>query len=144
MYEYDNEHREINLYLNRSSICHKKEEKMDPLTNIFKLLSDETRLRMLILLYQEELCVCQLSGVLDIPQPRISQNLSKFRDMSLVSDERKEKYVFYSLKRDNKILMDILKGIINDLQSYPKLLEDRSGLVDKDNYLTQCCCIECN
>ena len=116
---------------------------MDPLTNIFKLLSDETRLRMLILLYQDDLCVCQLSGVLDIPQPRISQNLSKFRDMALVSDERKEKYIFYSLKRENKILMDILKNIINDIQTYPKLIEDRSGLVDKDNYLTQCC-IECN
>ena len=115
---------------------------MDRLISIFKLLSDETRLRMLILLYQEELCVCQLSGVLDVPQPRISQNLSKFRDMGLVIDERKEKYVFYSLKRGNKVLMDILNDIMNNMEAYSKLMEDSSGLSDKENFLTQCC-IEC-
>ena len=112
---------------------------MDRLISIFKLLSDESRLRMLILLYQEELCVCQLSGVLDVPQPRISQNLSKFRDMGLVIDERKEKYVFYSLKRENKILLDILRDIMNNIEAYSKLIEDRKGLIDKEDYLSQCC-----
>lgn len=112
---------------------------MKQLTNIFKLLSEESRLRILILLYQEELCVCQLGGVLDVPQPRISQNLSKFRDLGLVFDEKREKYVFYSLKRDNKILMDILKDIMNNIDSYPKLLEDRTDLVNKEVYLSQCC-----
>ncbi len=112
---------------------------MNRLTDIFKLFSDETRLRILILLYQEELCVCQLSGVLDVPQPRISQILSKFRDLDLVYDERKEKYVFYSLKRDNKIFMDILKDIMNDIEEYPQLLDDRKGLGGKEEYLTQCC-----
>ena len=67
---------------------------MNQLTNIFKLLSDETRLRMMVLLYQEELCVCELSGVLEVPQPRVSKNLSKLRDMNLVADNRKEKFVF--------------------------------------------------
>ena len=114
---------------------------MDRLISIFKLLSDETRLRMLMLLYQEELCVCQLSGVLDVSQPRISQNLSKFRDMELVIDERKEKYVFYSLKRENKILLDILRDITNNIEAYPKLIKDRSGLMDKEDYLSQCCTI---
>lgn len=112
---------------------------MEGLISIFKLLSDETRLRMFILLYQEELCVCQLSGVLDVSQPRISQNLSKFRDMGLAIDERKEKYVFYSLKRENKILLDILRDIMNNIEAYPKLIKDRNGLLDKEDYLSQCC-----
>lgn len=113
---------------------------MKQLTNIFKLLSDETRIRMLALLYQEELCVCELSGILEVPQPRISQNLAKFRDMNLVIDERKEKYVYYSLKNENKILLSILKDIISDIDSYPKLIADRNGLSDKDKYLSQCKC----
>jgi ArsR family transcriptional regulator, arsenate/arsenite/antimonite-responsive transcriptional repressor len=108
------------------------------LTNIFKLFSDETRLRMLVLLYQEELCVCELSGILDIPQPRISQNLGKFRDMDLVVDSRKEKYVYYSLKKENQILMDILKNIIRHIHLYPKLVADRNGIGDKENYLSNC------
>ena len=49
---------------------------MQTLTSIYKLLSDETRLRLLILLYQEPLCVCELVGILNVPQPRISKNLS--------------------------------------------------------------------
>jgi len=139
MYEYEHTYLLL-LYLNVRSIPTKKEaRKMDPLTNIFKLLSDETRLRILILLYQEELCVCQLSGVLGVPQPRISQNLSKFRDTGLVTDERKEKYVFYSLKRENKILMDILNDIMNNIEAYSRLIEDRRGLIHKEDYLTQCC-----
>ena len=48
---------------------------MNRLTNIFKLMSDETRLRIIMLLNRETLCVCEISGILNIPQPRISQNL---------------------------------------------------------------------
>jgi ArsR family transcriptional regulator len=111
---------------------------MNRLTNIFKLLSDETRLRMLMLLYQDEMCVCQLSGILDAPQPRISQNLAKFRDLSLVDDVRSEKYVYYSLKRENLTLMRILEDIMRDIDAYPQLSKDRKGLADKEIYLAQC------
>ncbi|MDH6603004.1 ArsR family transcriptional regulator [Bacilli bacterium PM5-9] len=112
---------------------------MNQLTNVFKILSDENRLRMIVLLYQEELCVCELSGILNIPQPRISQNLSKLRDLNLVDDERKEKFVFYSLKKENKILTDILKNIMENLEAYPQLVVDKDRLKEKETYLNQCC-----
>jgi len=112
---------------------------MNQLTSIFKILSDENRLRMIVLLYQEELCVCELSGILEIPQPRISQNLSKLRDLNLVNDERKDKFVFYSLRRDNKILTDVLENIMEDFESYPQLIVDKDRLKDKEKYLNQCC-----
>jgi len=112
---------------------------MNQLTNIFKILSDENRLRMIILLYQEELCVCELSGILGIPQPRVSQNLSKLRDMNLVDDERKEKFIFYKLKNENKVFMKTLKNIMDDFDDYPRLVEDRKRLSDKEEYLNQCC-----
>jgi len=111
---------------------------MNQLVNIFKLLSDETRLRILMLLFQEELCVCQLSGILDVPQPRVSQSLSKMRDMGLVSDERQEKYIFYSLKKDNATLVNALKDILDQISSYPQLGEDQKGLKDKAYYLENC------
>ncbi len=59
---------------------------MTQLINIYKLLSDEIRLRMMLLLYQENLCVCQLAGIIDVPQPRISKHLSKLRDLNLVKE----------------------------------------------------------
>ncbi|MGI1659089.1 MAG: ArsR/SmtB family transcription factor [Desulfitobacterium sp.] len=112
---------------------------MTALTNIFKILSDETRLRIIILLYQEELCVCELSGVLDLPQPKISRSLSKLRDTNLVLDERKEKFVFYSLKMENQLLNIILRSILENLQSYPQLITDQNRLEDKELYLNACC-----
>ena len=67
---------------------------MSQLINLFKLLSDESRLRIIMMLYHQELCVCQLTGILEISQPTISKNLSKLRDLNLVKDTRKEKFVF--------------------------------------------------
>lgn len=112
---------------------------MNQLTSIFKILSDETRLRIIVLLYQENLYVCELSGILDVPQPKISKNLSKLRDLDLVADERKERFVYYTLKKENKVLINILKNIIADIDSHPQLVEDRNRLNDKEKFLNQCC-----
>ncbi|MBN2619023.1 MAG: winged helix-turn-helix transcriptional regulator [Spirochaetales bacterium] len=112
---------------------------MDSITNVFKILSDETRLRMLLLLFKEDLCVCQLSGILKVPQPRISKNLSKLRDLSLVSDNRQEKYVYYSLKKENTLLIFTIKNIIDNLEFYPQLLLDNQRISDKEKYLIKCC-----
>lgn len=111
---------------------------MTDLTNIFKVLSDETRLRMLMLLHMDALCVCELCGILELSQPKVSKNLSKLRDMNIVTDERKEKFVFYSLKKEHPMLMSILDEIDKTIELYPKILEDRIRLGKKENYLNQC------
>ncbi len=110
---------------------------MNQLTSIFKLLSDETRLRMMVLLYQQELCVCQLSGILEAPQPRISKNLSKLRDLNLVSDVRKDKFVYYSLRTENLLLMEMLEAILDAITDYPQLKRDQERLSTKAIYITQ-------
>lgn len=111
---------------------------MNQLLNVFKIMSDETRLRIVILLAQQELCVCELSGILDVSQPKVSKNLSKLRDMNLVFDERKEKFVFYKLKTDNILLTSTVKDIINNLDEYPQLVVDMNRLSVKDKYLNLC------
>lgn len=111
---------------------------MNELTPIFKLLSDETRLRILMLLFQEDLCVCELAGIIESPQPRVSKNLSKLRDLMLVTDERKEKYVFYHLKRENPILIRTLQSISDEIHRYPTLVKDREMLKNKDQYMNLC------
>ena len=112
---------------------------MNQLTNIFKILSDETRLRIIILLAQQDLCVCELSGILDVSQPKVSKNLSKLRDMNIVIDERKERFVFYKLKTDNVVLTSTVKNIIGNMDEYQQLIIDKSRLGDKEKYLNQCC-----
>jgi len=111
---------------------------MNQLTQTFKILSDETRLRIIMLLYQEDLCVCEICGILDIPQPRISKNLSKLRDLNIVSDKRKEKFVFYSINKNNAIINHILSHVSDTITLYPMLLDDKKRLASKENYLDSC------
>lgn len=111
---------------------------MNHLTGIFKLLSDETRLRIIMLLFQEPLCVCELSGILKVSQPTISKNLSKLRDLNLAEDQRRDKFVFYTLKEDNEMLITVLKSIAENLEAYPQLVEDHERLSEKELYLSQC------
>lgn len=64
---------------------------------IFKALSDETRLRILALLQQGELCVCDLMAVLELPQSTVSRHLATLRHAGLVDDRRRGVWMFYSL-----------------------------------------------
>jgi ArsR family transcriptional regulator len=65
---------------------------------LFSLLSDETRLRCLILLQKEgELCVCEISQIIGSIQPKISRHLALMRNSRLVLDKRRGQWVYYSL-----------------------------------------------
>ena len=64
---------------------------------VFKAFSDETRLRILFLLSERELCVCELVAVLNMPQGRISRHLSVLKHAGLVSDRRAGTWIYYSL-----------------------------------------------
>ncbi|HML25316.1 MAG TPA: metalloregulator ArsR/SmtB family transcription factor [Methanomethylovorans sp.] len=56
--------------------------------DFFKVLSDETRLRILMLLDRRELCVCEICQILGLPQPKVSRHLAKMRDLDLVRDKK--------------------------------------------------------
>ena len=107
---------------------------MNELTNLYKLLSDETRLRILLLLYLDDLCVCQLCGILEAPQPRISRNLSRLRDMNLVEDIRQDKYVYYQFSSDDEVLRKNLEHIIANRDSYPVISSDLDRLKMKAEF----------
>ncbi len=107
---------------------------VDELTDIFKILSDETRLRILMLLYKDDFAVCQLSGILELP--KVSQALSKMRDLGYVEDNRKEKFVFYSIKKENEFLIKFLELLSNSIEKYPQLLKDFNKAKEKEKYIT--------
>jgi ArsR family transcriptional regulator len=67
-------------------------------SQLFKALSDPTRLRCLILLVNhKELCVCELTHTLALPQPKISHHLGSLRKAGLVSDRKTGLWVYYRL-----------------------------------------------
>jgi len=104
---------------------------MNDLMNTFKTLSDETRLRIVMLLHFDELCVCEIGGILDVAQPTISKGLSKLRDLNYVVDTRKEKFVYYKMREDNKILQNIITDIASHLDEYPMLQKDYENISTK-------------
>jgi ArsR family transcriptional regulator len=70
---------------------------MNDLVLIFKALSDETRLRIIKLLEQGELCVCDITAALDMVQPKVSFHLSTLKEAGLLKDRRQGKWSHYSL-----------------------------------------------
>lgn len=93
---------------------------------LLKLLGDKTRLTIFSLLKIKELCVCELTALLDVSQPAISQHLRKLKLLNLVNERKKGQWVYYSLRaphKDDKMLMAIIEQlpdlthIINSLDS---------------------------
>lgn len=111
---------------------------MNELINFFKILSDETRLRIVSLLAVEDLCVCEICGALELSQPKVSKHLSKMRDKGFVGTEKKEQYVFYKLKLEDETIAKIIEEIDKNAKNYPLLQSDRDKLDDKDKYLKEC------
>ena len=72
---------------------------------IFKALSEPTRLRILGLLTHGELCVCDLKETLALPQSTVSRHMAKLKLAGLVQDRRAGKWVHYRLRRDQSILL---------------------------------------
>lgn len=70
------------------------------LVQITKALSDETRIRMLNLLKEGDLCVCELEALLDLNQSNASRHLNKLTNVKILDYYKKAKYVYYKLVED--------------------------------------------
>lgn len=76
---------------------------MDMITDVLKALSDETRLRIINLLYEQELCVCDLMETLQIPQAKASRHLGCLKNAGLVKDRKQAQWAYYCLSKDEKL-----------------------------------------
>lgn len=83
------------------------------LGNILALAGNEVRLKILYLLEEEsELCPCDISDILGMSVPAISQHLRKLKDGGIVETRKVGQIIFYSLKPENlKMLMSFFKTI---------------------------------
>ncbi len=74
-----------------------QEQVLNDLANFFKVFGDSTRIKILYVLFQSEMCVCDLAQVLQMTQSAISHQLRVLKQMKLVANRREGKTVFYSL-----------------------------------------------
>ncbi len=81
--------------------------------DFFKCLSDPTRLDILkIILERQNVCVCEITELLQLSQPKISRHLALLRNLSILLDERKGQWVYYRL---NPYLPEWVNSILNVL-----------------------------
>ncbi len=87
-----------------------REEEIYLLSNMFKALSDATRLKIIYVLSKSSLCVCDIANILEMTQSAISHQLRILRDMKLVKFRKEGKLVIYSLD-DNHVLELFEQGL---------------------------------
>ena len=85
----------------------KDEQKQYELAELFSLLGDTTRIRILYALFEDEMCVCDLANVLGMTQSAISHQLALLKRARLVRPRREGRTVFYSLADSHvRIMLD--------------------------------------
>lgn len=87
----------------------------------FKVLADKTRLRILGLLRERELCVCDLTEILAISQPGVSQHLRRLKQAGFVKERKGGQWVYYSLNTQHLLLSVLLPHL-------PQVSEDLERL----------------
>lgn len=104
---------------------------MIPLDDLFVILSDPKRRRILALLNRrDELCVCQIMGALDLPQPKVSRYLSQIRATGLLDWRKQGTWIHYRLHPE---LPRWVCKLLDDLLLEPEtaaLLEADLGKLD--------------
>jgi DNA-binding transcriptional ArsR family regulator len=105
-------------------------EQMQEYTKVFKALADRNRVRILKMLEDHELCVCQIEAVLGLKQSTVSKHLSVLKKAGLVEARRNGTWIFYSLsrRRQNDFDQAQLGLMRNWLNEDPSVRSDRAKL----------------
>jgi ArsR family transcriptional regulator len=96
----------------------------------FRALADRTRLRLLNLMGEKEVCVCYFVAVLKLSQPKISRHLAYLRRAGMVGTRRQGKWMHYRLLAPSDLrAARILKDTLVWLRQDPKMQRDQAQLV---------------
>ena len=102
------------------------------MTDIFKALSDETRLRILSLLLDGEMCVCEIEDCLGLTQSNASRHLNALKSAGILSSSKQAQWTYYRL---NEEFCNENRGLINYLTEKLKSL----STYDSDNRKREKC-----
>ncbi len=88
---------------------------LSDISQVLNLSGNEARLKILYLLHREgEMCPCDLSDVLEMTVPAVSQHLRKMKDVGMIKDKKVGQTIFYSIiEQKVDIIMPILKQLLN-------------------------------
>lgn len=114
------------------------------LIEIYQCFCDETRLRILSLLHEGELCVCHFQEILDEPQVKISKHLAYLRARGLVETRKEANWVIYNLpakpSRELAVNLACLQDCATENVVFRKDAEKRTRLMGKFAACSPVCC----
>ena len=109
-----------------------EDRRLVALETVFKALADRTRLRIVGLLVNGEVCVCDIHDSLNIPQPMTSRHLAYLRRAGLVSTRKEGLWVHYRLAElPDPVLVAVLSAVAHAVGHVPAALRDRQRLARK-------------
>jgi ArsR family transcriptional regulator len=120
------------LYINVSAYADNKifgEQEMKGISQLFKAFSDESRLRIINLLLQGELCICNLMDILEMPQSKVSRHMAYLKHSGIVDDRREGIWVYYSLcEPKDRAHASILQSLESSFSEYDVFKHDLEKL----------------
>ncbi|MFK5883639.1 MAG: metalloregulator ArsR/SmtB family transcription factor [Candidatus Izemoplasma sp.] len=111
------------------------------MVNVFKALGDENRLRIISILIEGKVCVCEIERILALSQSNVSRHLTKLKLADLIKSTKKAQWIYYEINNDffekNEPLLELLNVLFKNkiiyiedkikLKEY-KLKETRDGI----------------
>ncbi len=95
---------------------------MDEVLDIFKAISEETRLRILKLLQSGGLCVCDLVAVLKTSQPKISFHMNVLKEAGIIKDRKQGRWIHYRLDESDMFRRFLVYSVLEKLTD--RMVED--------------------
>ena len=99
---------------------------------IIRALGDENRLRILMALRSREMCVCQITGFLDLSPSTTSKHLSILRQARLIESRKRGKWVYYSAPGTESATLlarGAMEWVTRSLENSPTILEDQRRIL---------------
>jgi ArsR family transcriptional regulator len=103
---------------------------LNSMESLFLGLADKTRLRILNLIRDDEVCVWFFTEVLGESQPKISRHLAYLRNAGIVSTRRNGKWIFYSITPTDESARRILLDVLDSLDAQPAMRREYESLLE--------------
>jgi ArsR family transcriptional regulator len=100
-------------------------------SEVLKALADPNRIRILNLLHERTLCVCDLEAILELNQSNLSRHLSKLKHAGLVKSQKKALFTYYSREAIHNQYGPIVEALCEAIHTDPAWQSDRARLAKR-------------
>ena len=98
------------------------------ISQVLKALADPNRIRIVNLLHEQTLCVCDLESILDLNQSNLSRHLATLRNAGIVSSEKKALFTYYSRVKLPEPYGPVVDALCDTIHADPRWESDRRRL----------------